>query len=267
MLAMLTQAQQNKRFSIFLCLWCACERLLCGLLGGSWTQLNVFPRCLRATQSDGNRKRRSIARGLDRLPPVFSDGGLGVPVAPNLSVTPPASALTGSRGLQHQRRSGTFTAAAQTLILAVQQRGEVNYFHLRCNWLRLSYSNGFHVRLGSHSCFPPLVFGEPCTAPKLDAADWFYCGLSSPFGIVAEPKARSAMMRRCCKRILSLSFCSALSSSFFCLRCHSSCFMRCCIKCTSKTRQIYRLLSRGIFSSHNKSVENKLFSFTSINYL
>lgn len=208
----------------------------------------MFPRCLRATQSDGNRKRRSIARGPDRLPPVFSDG-LSVPAAPHLSVTPPASALTGSHSLQHQRRSGTFTAAAHTLILAVQRRGEVYYFHRRCNWLRLSSSNGFHVRPGSHSCFPPLEFGELCTAPKLDAADWFYCGLSSPFGIVAEPKARSAMMRRCCKRILSLSlsFSSALSSSFFWLRSHSSCFMRCCAKRTSKTHQIYRLLSRGIF--------------------
>lgn len=56
--------------------------------------------------------------------------------------------------------------------------------------------------------FSLSVFCEWSWAPKLDASDWFYWGLSSPLGIVADVRPCNpcpARMRRCFWRIRFLS--------------------------------------------------------------
>lgn len=94
----------------------------------------------------------------------------------------------------------------QTPVIAVFQPGSVNYFHVCLNWLRLPQTVSMSGR--GAILFSLSVFCEPCRAPKLDASDWFYCGLSSPLGIVADVRPCSpclAGMRRCFWRILFLS--------------------------------------------------------------
>ncbi len=113
-----------------------------------------------------------------------------------------ASLLTGRYDRQPQCHSNTFTVAVQTSIMAVQWRGNANYFHVCFNWLWLP-TDSFHVGPGNYSPFP--VFCEPSRAPKLDASVWFYCGLSSCLGIVADVRPSSpcsTRMRRFFWRIL-----------------------------------------------------------------
>lgn len=94
--------------------------------------------------------------------------------------------LAGRHLIQPQCVSNTLTVSVQTPITAVSMWGNVNYFYICLSWRWLS--DNFHA---SYSFFP-WVFCKPTGTPKLDASDWFFCGLSllQTSGLLPREEAR-----------------------------------------------------------------------------